>query len=669
MQSGQQTKALYGVTLLTYSILNISVMAQKHSTKPGDSRNAEGVIFITRRGTGYITDSRFEEDIEIKNQNLDTALNGDTVSVEILGKEDGRVQGHVSKVIKRTRTRFVGTLERDDDTFFLRPDDEKIHVDIALKKNDVAAVDPGTKLYVEMHEWKDARKNPTGHVLEIIGKKGTHAVEMQSIILEHGFETAFPRRIEEEASSIKAESALTQKDASRRDMRGTPTFTIDPHDAKDFDDALSVRKFQNGDVEIGVHIADVTHYVRPGSLIDEEAKERGTSVYLVDRTIPMLPEALSNDVCSLSPGEDKRTFSAIFTMNGNAEVKDRWFGETIIHSNKRFTYEEAQDVLDQGNGLLFDELSTVRSLAQKLRAKRGAVEFDQDEIGFELDKSGKPIRIYRKLRQDTNKMIEDFMLLANREVATHMYENSKKTAGRDNVFVYRIHDVPDPEKIEELGIFIRAIGYEFDTKQGIVSAQDINKLFKEIAGKPEENLIKTATIRSMAKAVYSTKNIGHFGLSFKYYTHFTSPIRRYPDMMVHRILRNHLNKTPISDKEMSEYSYLAIKSSEREVEAVQAERDSIKYKQVEYMQSKVGEQFDAIVSGVTEYGIFVEDTATKAEGLVRISTMNGDYYLFEPKKYRLVGEKNKKTFALGDTVKVKLTKADLDSRTLDFELV
>lgn len=644
-------------------------MAQEPGQKPIDSRNTEGVIFVTRRGTGFITDPRFPEDIEIKSNDLGTALNGDTVTAEILGKEDGRVQGRITSVIKRTRTRFVGTLEKDGDTFFLKPDDSKVHVDIILKKNDVAAVDEGTKLYVEMHDWKDPRKNPTGHVLEIIGKRGAHAVEMQSIILEHGFETAFPRRIEEEAESIKGEAAITAKDASRRDVRGTPTFTIDPHDAKDFDDALSVRKLENGDIEVGVHIADVTHYVRPGSLIDEVARERATSVYLVDRTIPMLPEALSNDVCSLNPGEDKRTFSAIFVMNGNAEVKDRWFGETVIHSNKRFTYEEAQGVLDRGNGLLFDELSVVRTLAQKLRAKRGAVDFDQDEIGFELDKTGKPIRIYKKARQDTNKMIEDFMLLANREVATYMYEHTKQTAGKNAAFVYRVHDVPDPEKIEELGIFIRAIGYEFDTKHGVVSAQDINKLFKEIEGKPEENLIKTATIRSMAKAVYSTKNIGHFGLSFKYYTHFTSPIRRYPDMMVHRMLRHHLNKTPVSDKEISEYNYLAIKSSEREVEAVRAERDSIKYKQVEYMQGKIGEQFEAVVSGVTEYGIFVEDTATKAEGLVRIGTIDGDYYLFEPKKYRLVGEKNKKTFALGDKVNVKLTRADLDSRTLDFELV
>lgn len=639
---------------------------------------AEGIIFVTKRGVGYVSDARFQEDIEIKNHNLGVALSGDTVSVELLGKENDRMQGRVEKVLARTKTRFVGILKQDEEGYFLRPDSERIHVDIGLKKEEVLNLELDTKLYVEMNSWISPRKNPTGKVLEVLGKKGSHEVEMQSVVLEHGFTLGFPPELEKEAETIARQKPIGDEDKTRRDMRAIPTFTIDPWNAKDFDDALSVEKRDDGTFEIGIHIADVTHYVRPESLIEKEAQKRATSIYLVDRTIPMLPEVLSNDVCSLNPNEDRRTFSAVFIMDKNAEVKSRWFGETIIHSNKRFTYEDAQTVLDQKEGPLYEELEIIRTLAAKLRAERekhGAVAFDQDEVGFELDTNGKPIRIFKKERHDTNRMIEDFMLLANREVATYVYTHSKparadgKTSGKDTVFVYRIHDVPNPEKIEELGIFIRAIGYEFGGGRGAISAQDINRLFDEIKGKPEENLIKTATIRSMAKAVYSTKNIGHFGLAFKYYTHFTSPIRRYPDMMVHRILKNHLNNTEVTDKERTDYHLLAIKASEREIEAVQAERDSIKYKQVEYMQDKIGQEFVAIISGVTEYGIFVEDTETKAEGLVRVGTIGGDYYLFDQKKYRLMGEKTKRSFALGDKVRVRLVAANLDSRTLDFALV
>lgn len=643
--------------------------SNKHKT---EHAYAEGIIFINRRGKGFLHDERFPEDIEIESHELGTALNGDTVRVELLGKSGERMQGSVQSVLKRNKTHFVGTLEEEHGGHFLRPDDGRIHVDITLRANQVSTLEPGTKLFVEIENWTNPRKNPVGKVLEVLGTAGEHEVEMQSIVFEHGFDMTFARRIEEEAEQIAAQKEITQEDASRRDMRGITTFTIDPFDAKDFDDALSIQFLENGDIEVGVHIADVTHYVRPGSHIEEEARHRATSIYLVDRTIPMLPEILSNDVCSLVPNEDRRTFSAIFVLDKNAEVKDRWFGETIIHSNKRFTYEEAQDILDRGEGLLFHELFTLNQFAKQLRAKRdkaGAVSFEQDEVQFKLNKAGKPIDVYKKKRQDTNKMIEDFMLLANQEVATYMYAHSKKTSGKDNVFIYRIHDAPDPDKIEELGIFIRAIGYDFETNNGKVKARDINKLFDAIKGKPEENLIKVATIRSMAKAVYSTKNIGHFGLAFKYYTHFTSPIRRYPDMMVHRIMKNHLNGTKVSDKEIAEYNYLAIKSSEREVEAIRAERDSIKYKQVEYMLDKVGQKFNGVVTGVTGWGVYVEEVKSKAEGLVRMSTLGDDYYNLDAAKYRVVGERSKRTFALGDAVKIKLTGADLDTRTLDFEFI
>ena len=647
-------------------------MKKRPQDKNKKQKRAEGVIFVARRGIGYVTDKNFDSDIEIQNQNMGTALSGDTVKVEVLGKKNGRFQGKIEEVVSRTKTRFVGVLEKDGEGFYLKPDNPRIHVDIGLNKKEVSTLDPGTKLYVEMGEWNDSRKNPTGHVIEVLGKKGSHEVEMQSIIFEHGFETAFARRIEEEAKQIASKKEITEADKDRRDMRGITTFTIDPHDAKDFDDAISMQKLPDGNIEIGIHIADVTHYVRPGSHLEEEARNRATSIYLVDRTIPMLPEILSNDVCSLVPNEDRRTFSAVFVVDENAQIKSRWFGETIIHSNKRFTYEEAQNILNKGEGVLFDELQTLSNLAKNLRqarSKKGMVEFDQDEIAFELDDKGVPVRVYKKKRQNTNKMIEDFMLLANEEVATHMYNHTKKSSGKDNVFVYRIHDKPDPDRIEQLGIFIRAIGYEFDTNEGKVSAKDINKLFDQIKGKPEENLIKVATIRSMAKAVYSTKNIGHFGLAFKYYTHFTSPIRRYPDMMVHRIIKNHLNGTKVSDKEIAEYNYLAIKSSEREVEAVKAERDSIKYKQVEFMMDKVGQEFDGVVTGVTDFGVFVEEINSKAEGLVRMSSIGEDYFVLDAQKYRVVGDRSKKTFSLGDSVRVKLIAASLDTRTLDFQFI
>lgn len=639
-----------------------------------DDSHTNGVIFIAKKGTGYVKDERFTEDVEIERANLGTALNGDTVCVEILGKKGKRMAGAVESVLERVRTRFVGVLQTENGGYFLKPDNAKIHVDITLRTEDVKDIAVGTKLYVELEEWTNPKKSPVGNVLNVIGKSGEHEVEMQSIVFEHGFETSFASKIEEEAKDIAANKEISDADSERRDMRDVTTFTIDPFDAKDFDDALSIKYLDNGDVEIGIHIADVTHYVTPGSHLEAEARERATSIYLVDRTIPMLPEILSNDVCSLNPNEDRRTFSAVFVIDNQAGVKDRWFGETIIHSDKRFTYENAQDILNAGKGELYKELNTMNTLGKKLRKKRdknGAISFETDEIQFKLDDKGVPLDVTRKKRQDTNKMIEDFMLLANEEVATYMFNNvaKKGKAGKDSTFVYRIHDLPNPDKIEELGIFIRALGYEFEAEGGKVSGKGINKLFDAIEGKPEEDLIKVATIRSMAKAIYSTKNVGHFGLAFKYYTHFTSPIRRYPDMMVHRIVKKHLNGEGMSDKETSDYLKMCARSSEREIEATRAERDSIKYKQVEYMLDKIGQEFDGTITGVTEWGIYVEDEHSKAEGLVRISNLGGDYYTLDKAKYRIVGERAKKAFALGDKVKIKLTAADLEAKTLDFVLV
>ena len=453
-------------------------------------------------------------------------------------------------------------------------------------------------------------------------------------------------------------------------MRSSTTFTIDPADAKDFDDALSLDVLENGNYEIGIHIADVSHYVEDGGHIDMEARDRGTSIYLVDRVIPMLPEVLSNDLCSLRPNEDRLSFSAVFEMTPDATVVGEWYGQTIIHSDKRFSYEEAQAVLDTNNGPHLKELTTLMELGRILRKRRynsGAIAFEQAEVKFELDENGVPIRAFTKERTETMLMIEDFMLMANQSVATYI-DKLCKDAGRESAFVYRIHDIPDPEKIEELSLFIHALGYEFKTNKGLVKPRDINKLLKEIDGKPEENLIKTATIRSMAKAVYSTKNIGHYGLAFKYYSHFTSPIRRYPDLMAHRLLRRHLDGSTITGKEMAKFEKLSVQSSEREMEAVRAERDSIKYKQVEYMAPHVGETFTGVITGVTDWGIYVEEKESKSEGMIKLSSIRSDFFEHEASKYRVKGQRSGKIYSLGDEIKVKLVRADLEERQLDFEI-
>lgn len=626
----------------------------------------EGVVEITRKGVGYLP---FEnnQDIEIENVNLLGALNGDTVEVELTGLFP-RPKGKVRNIIARAKEEFVATI-KDERTALAS--DSRFYRPIALAEQSNYAA--GEKVLVRLVSF-DGKADPKGLVVKHLGRAGEHKVEMNAIVLEHGFRTEFPEAVEREARELESRHAeiIEEELQKRTDFRGTPTMTIDPVDAKDFDDALSLVELADGTYEVGVHIADATHFVVPGTALDDEAVRRGTSVYLVDSTIPMLPHSLSAGIASLKPDEDRLAFSAIFRMNDKAEVLERTFKKTVIRSQKRFTYEEAQQVLDSGNGPLLKELGRMRQLARVLRTRReheGAIDFGDNEVKFELDKDGKPLKVVRKTRIETMLTIEEFMLLANREVATYITKLAEKVPEKNLVFLYRIHDEPKEDRIGELATFVRAIGYDFANKKKKPGVKDIAKLLKDIQGKPEEHLIRTATLRSMAKAIYSTKNIGHFGLAFEYYTHFTSPIRRYPDMLAHRILASHLNGKPITRQEYTHLERLCIEASAREAEAVDAERESIRYKLVEYMSTKVGQTFDGVISGVTDWGLYVEEKESSAEGLVRVRTLGNDFYRYSQKDYALVGERTKKKYALGDRVRVNLVGADLEARTLDFELV
>ncbi len=631
----------------------------------------EGTLKVTGKGTGYFLLPEEEQDLEIQPEHINTALNRDRVKVEILDKEIfGRKQAKVVEIIERDRTEFVGTLEEEDGKLFLVPDDKRMYRDIFIPAENAKGAKAGEKVQVKLVEWTEPSKSPKGEVERVIGKAGEHNVEMLAIVYESGFDVDFPPQVEKEAQDWKKRYAEEDKTKDRRDFRDTTTFTIDPADAKDFDDAISIKKLDGGDYEIGIHIADVSHFVVEKTALDDEAKKRGTSIYLVDRTIPMLPEVLSNDLCSLNPNEDKYAFSAVFIMDKQGKVKERWFGKSLINSDKRFTYEEAQEILDNKSGLFYEELQTLNDIAYKLREEKfrnGAIEFETEEVKFVLDNLGKPIRVYRKERKDTHKLIEDFMLLANREVATFMHANTK-----DNVraaFVYRVHDAPDREKIVNLASFVKALGFELKNKDGETTGEDISKMLRSVDGSPAEMLIKTAAIRAMSKAIYSTTNIGHFGLAFKFYTHFTSPIRRYPDLMVHRLLYRFLTKGAVGQDEIAKYQRLCDESSERELEAAQAERASIKYKQVEYMNERIGQEFDATVSGVSEWGVYVEEVETKAEGMVKLREMTDDFYELNEKLYAVVGQRTGKKYSLGDKVRVKLIASDPERKTLDFVFI
>lgn len=633
------------------------------------SRNIEGIINISQRGTGSVRLIQENKIIEIDHSFLRTACNGDTVVILLHPKKkDGTLSGEVIKILNRSKKGYAGVLEKENDTYFLVPSDLKMYSDIIIPFNKLNGAKIGQKVFVTITDWTDAKKAPVGQIEKILGMPMENNAEMEAIALEKGFNATFPTFIIKDAQKI-AHAGITSNDSTgRRDMRSTTTFTIDPADAKDFDDAISFKKLSNGHIEVGVHIADVSHYVKLNSDLDIEARHRGTSVYLVDRTIPMLPEELSNGLCSLNEGVDRLTFGAIFELDKMGVVHKEWFGRTIINSNKRFTYEDAQKVLDNKKGPLFEELSTLNSIAKKLLKKRfeeGAISLEQDEVKFKLDVNGVPLSVFTKERGDTNKLIEEFMLLANRSVAQFM---SKRKDGTQGVFLYRVHDLPNKDKIKDLVAFLKRLGYKVTIKNGIIPSEEMNELISKIENSPMRDTINSAIIRTMAKAIYSTKNIGHYGLGFKYYTHFTSPIRRYPDVIVHRLLSDFLENKVIPKERWFEYEQMSQEASAREKEAAEAERASIKYKQVEYMSSRIGEKYEGIITGVTEWGLYIEDKKTKCEGMVRMRDMRDDYYTFDKEGMSIRGRKTHKKYTFGNTVKFTVKNADMNKKTIDYEL-
>ncbi|MDP2665567.1 MAG: ribonuclease R [bacterium] len=639
----------------------------------------EGPITMTRKGIGFFAVEGQEEDLLIPKEWSGHALSGDIVKVKPAGKYSDpmgrmppRASGKVIEIISRARETFVGTLIEENGLTLMAPDYKKMYVPLVIQDRGVAQV--GDKVLVRLASWDADKEYPLGTIEEVIGKAGVHETEMRALALGQGFSSDYPPGVVAEAEALEKNGATIlaeeAKNPRRKDFRKVATCTIDPFDAKDFDDALSVRKLEDGDIEVGVHIADVSFFVKPGTELDKEAVARATSVYLVDRTIPMLPEVLSNDLCSLKPDEDRLAVSAVFTLDSDANIKNVWFGETVIHSDKRFTYENAQEVLDAGSGTLHEELSTLLSLSKKIRARRaakGAIEFDTAEVKIELDAEGKPTAVHLKERKATNLLIEDFMLLANEAVAKHL-SGLTKNGGEHFYSLYRIHDAPDTDRIENLANLLRVMGYHLKISgSGQVTGAELNKLMESVKGKPEEYLVKMATLRSMSKAVYATHNIGHFGLAFDFYTHFTSPIRRYPDLVIHRLIKAHTDGgTPITAEEMQAFDKLALHASEREVAASDAERDSIKMKQVEFLAGRIGEEFDAVISGVTERGLYVELAETHADGMINVRNVGDDFFEYEEKQYRLVGRRTHKAYRLGDPIRVKLIAARIPEKELDF---
>ncbi|MCQ2251831.1 MAG: ribonuclease R [Bacteroidales bacterium] len=627
-----------------------------------------GTMDLSKKGAAFVTPDESDIEIAISNENLHNALHGDKVEVSLFARtSDGSQEGEVIRIIQRARTTFVGTIEKSKNFAFLVPNHRTMPYDIFIPLSKMMKAKPGDKAVARITEWPEGAKNPIGEIVEVLGATGDNETEMHAILAEFNLPYAFPKEVEEEAAAL--DSGITPEEiAKRRDMRDVLTFTIDPADAKDFDDAISYRVLPNGNYEIGVHIADVSHYIVEDTKLDQEAFARATSVYLVDRVVPMLPETLCNGICSLRQDEEKLTFSAVFELDENAEIQSEWFGKTVIKSNRRFCYDEAQQVIETKEGDCKEAILKAWDLASKLRDARfkaGSISFDKAEIKFDIDETGKPLRVYFKETKEANWLVEEFMLLANKRVAT--YIGSKKDKRHPaKTFVYRIHDEPDLEKLSSFQKFIGKFGYSINMSNEALIAKTLNEVLTKVKGRDEQEVVSSLAVRSMAKAIYSTENIGHYGLAFPYYTHFTSPIRRYPDLMVHRLLFAYLNGEKSANK--AYYEKLCKHCSDREYLAVQAERASDKYKEVEFMRDHLGETFNAVISGITEWGVYAELEENKIEGMIPMRDLDDDFYMFDEENYCLIGHYTRKKYQLGDKIQIKIARANLERKQLDFVL-
>ncbi len=657
--AGELTEVKHGKYMLNPESVQKAGLARKYVT---------GYVDMKKTGKAYITPDDGGDDIFIAANNTHRALHGDYVKVLLFPRRKGhKKEGEVVEILERKKTIYAGILELSKNFGFVIPDNENMPFDIFIPKSQIKEGINGMKVVARITEWPEHSNNPFGEIIKVLGKPGDNNVEMQSILVEYNFPLSFPKNVEKEADKIP--TAISQQEIrNRKDFRNTWTITIDPFDAKDFDDALSLKKLSGGLWEVGVHIADVSHYVKPKSVIDKEAYSRATSIYLVDRVIPMLPEVLSNNVCSLRPNEDKLTFSAVFKMNDKAEVVEEWFGKTIINSDRRFAYEEVQEIIETEQGEFSKDILQLHHFATILRKKRfekGAINFNSEEIKFKLDEKGKPIETYVKEQKESNHLVEEFMLLANKKVAERI--GKPKDGETPKTFVYRVHDEPNPEKLNTFAQFVKKLGFTLNVSSHKQLASSYNQLFNQIKGRGEEHMIETIAIRTMAKAIYSTDNIGHYGLAFDYYTHFTSPIRRYPDLMVHRLLESYLQggnsvkKDPLEEK--------CKHSSDMEKLATEAERASVKYKQIEFMLDKVGKVQEGVISGVSKWGIFVEIVESKSEGLIRFNELKDDYYYLDEDNYRIIGKTHGYVYRLGDKVNVLVKKVDLSTRQMDLQLV
>ena len=641
-----------------------------------------GILDLSAKGSGYVISDEFDEDVFIPTNKINRALNGDEVEFYVYNRRKrGKFEGEITNVVKRAKSEYVGVIQIHKNYAFVVPDSNKMYKDIFVPIDKILDASNGDKVLASLEDWPEKADSPYGKVLQVLGKPGEHNTEIHSILAEYGLPYEFPHQVEEFANKINT-SITKEEIAKRRDMRKTLTFTIDPKDAKDFDDALSFKVLDNGLYEIGIHIADVSHYLQEGTILDDEAYNRATSVYLVDRVVPMLPEVLSNKACSLRPHEEKYTFSAVFQINDKAEVKNQWFGRTVTYSDARFAYEEAQAVIESktneipkevsltGNAYKTDQaiedailkMNELAIIMRRQRMKDGAISFDKVEVKFDLDDNTNPVGVFFKTSKDANKLIEEFMLLANKKVAEFVGKQSPK-----KTFVYRVHDEPDSSKLTALQGVVARFGYKLNFKDRKTTTASLNELLQSVVGKKEQNLVDTLTIRSMSKAEYTTHNIGHYGLAFDYYSHFTSPIRRYPDVMAHRLLQQYLDGGKSANKDVFEER--CFHSSNMENLATKAERDSIKYMQIKYMEDHKNEDFIGVISGVTDWGIYVEIISNKCEGMVSIRDMKDDHYQFDQEQYAVIGKNNKIMYQLGDEVVVRVKNADLVKKHLDFNLV